>query len=148
MSAGVINRFCPQRVRLSRRPGFRLQEAYPGAVVVSRPSKFGNPFTIADALDAGFATTPAEARQVCARYFRLWLNDDLDPAFMVSNPMLIVRRAWILEHLNDLTGHDLACWCTEPVLGEIDHCHAAHLIHLANNTINQGGNPNGLATQR
>jgi hypothetical protein len=136
MSTPVIHKGYPQRVRLSRRAGFRLHEQHPGAVVVSRPSKFGNPFTVADALEAGMATTAAEAREVCARFFRLWLEDHVDGAWLISNPMLIVRRAWILERLTDLTGRPLSCWCPLPPPGEVDHCHAAVLIEFAN----QGGN--------
>ena len=35
---------------------------------------------------------------------------------------------WIVEHLHELTGRDLACFCPLPEPGEIDWCHARILI--------------------
>lgn len=117
----------PARVRLSRAKGYRLQQAAPGAIVVTRPGRFGNPFTVADALADEPTLTDAEARARCARYYARWL--DGDPQFAHIEPE---RRQWILDNLDHLTGHPLACWCPLPEPGQPDHCHAAHLIHRAN----------------
>jgi hypothetical protein len=151
MSAPVINRFCPQRVRLSRRPGFRLQEQHPGAIVVARPTRFGNPFTIGQVLLDQRSINVQDAQALCVTRFRLWLagdaQGDRDVAAALAGQLTARRRTWILDHLTDLAGRPLACWCPLPVFDEPDQCHAAHLINLANNTNYQGGNQDGLATQ-
>lgn len=120
----------PPRVQLSRRSGFRLRQAAPGAVVVSRPSRFGNPFTVAEAVADGFASTVEQAREVCADMYRDWL----DGTHVSADPGLAARRDWILGHLHELAGLPLACWCPAPAPGRADHCHAAHLIRLSNST--------------
>jgi hypothetical protein len=91
----------PQRIQLSRQRGWRKPE---GAVVVARPTRWGNPF----ALGADLGPTEAVA------LFRDALEDGyLD--ISVDD----IRR--------DLRGHDLACWCTLDV-----PCHADVLLELAN----------------
>lgn len=151
MTAPVVHKGYPQRVRLSRRPGFRLQQSYPGAIVVARPTRFGNPFTIGQVLLDQRSINVAAAQALCVTRFRLWLagdpQGDRDVADALAGQLTARRRVWILDHLSDLTGRPLACWCPLPVFDEPDECHAAHLIHLANNTNHQGGKPNGLATQ-
>lgn len=117
----------PPRVRLSRAKGYRLQAAHPGAIVVTRPGHYGNPFTVADAKADDPTLTDAEARARCARHYARWLDGDPQHAHIEPE-----RRTWILDHLSQLAGHPLACWCPLPQPGEPDHCHAAHLIHRAN----------------
>jgi len=77
----------PVRLTLSRKRGFRLQPLSKRtngleAVVVARPSKWGNPFTL-----ARYGRAEAIAR------YRAWLRDEsgLDP--------------------RELAGKNLACWC-------------------------------------
>lgn len=118
----------PARVRLSRTKGFRLQQYAPGAIVVRRPTRWGNPFTVADALADDPALTAAQARQRCAEFFDLWLDGEIE----LSDPALAERRAWILEHIQELEGHPLACTCPEAVPGEPDWCHAVSLIRRSN----------------
>lgn len=91
----------PRRVRLSRRRGWRKPA---GAVVVARPSRWGNPFPV------GPDRTRAEA---VAAYERALLAGKLP--FGVED----VRR--------ELAGRDLCCWCPldEP-------CHADVLLGVAN----------------
>jgi hypothetical protein len=86
----------PERVRLSRAKGWRKPE---GAVVVSRPSRWGNPFPVdGDAV-------PDRAASV-ARY-RAWAATDPPE----------------LADVEVLRGRDLACWC--PLDGP---CHADVLL--------------------
>lgn len=118
----------PPRVRLSRAKGYRLQTTHPGAIVVTRPGRYGNPFHVADALADDPTLTDTEARARCARYYAGWLDGEVS----LTDPELIRRRAWILDNLGQLAGHPLACWCPLPQPGQPDHCHAAHLIHRAN----------------
>jgi len=89
----------PIRVQLSRRKGFRLPD---NAVVVSRPSKWGNPYRI----HGDVQLSPAGA----VRLFR------------------VTRTAeQITEIRAELRGKNLACWCPldQP-------CHADVLLEIAN----------------
>jgi hypothetical protein len=105
----------PVRVQLSRRKGWRMPE---NTVKVSRPTKWGNPFTAEQALDAGFRDGPGMA----VWGFRQWLKRDRD--FENHHP---AKRDAILQCIDDLRGKNLACWCAlnEP-------CHADVLLELAN----------------
>lgn len=118
----------PARVRLSRAKGFRLQQHAPGAIVVRRPTRWGNPFTVADAIADDPTLTEAEARQRCTEYFEMWLDGEI----ALSGPEFAERRTWILEHLEGLTGHPLACTCPLPGPVATDWCHARVLLRLAN----------------
>jgi len=112
----------PQRIQLRRTKGWRLPK---GAVVVSRPSKWGNPFTAAAAIDAGYADTQEEGRKVARDAFHDWLHGDTWAAG--SNDEWAVMRLRFLAELSELAGHDLACWCP------LDQpCHADVLLELAN----------------
>ena len=107
----------PDRIQLRRTKGWRKP---PGAIVVARPTVWGNPFRAmpeAHATDAG-------ARAAAVTAFRAWLlckdwfdfTAELEPS----------RRA-ILDGLPELRGRDLACWCP------LDQpCHADVLLAMAN----------------
>lgn len=88
-----------ERVQLRRTKGWRKPE---GAVVVARPSRWGNPYRIREGRTAA---------QAVARY-RLWLLDQPE--------LIALVRA-------ELAGRDLACWCR---LGA--PCHAEVLLWVAN----------------
>ena len=81
----------PRRVQLSRKRGWRKP---PGAVVVSRPTRWGNPFPMSE-----YGLEEAVAR------FRQYLAD---------HPELVeaARR--------ELAGKDLACWCKPGALCHAD----------------------------
>lgn len=70
----------PTRVRLRRTRGWHLQTQAPGAIVVRRPSRYGNPFTVADMLADDPTLTGTQARAQCTRLFALWLDGELPPA--------------------------------------------------------------------
>lgn len=115
----------PERLRLSRQRDWRKPQ---GAVVVSRPSRWGNPFTL-DWARLGYPDlTDGEARAFVVAAFRSWLTDNNYAAPLSG---LAERRTWILEHLHELRGKSLACWCPLPGDGQEDHCHARVLIDLA-----------------
>ena len=96
----------PRRIQLSRRRGWRKP---PDVVVVSRPSRWSNPFMVG-ARHRGRVLT----RGTATAEFRAALLEGRLPFTMEA----IVR---------DLAGHDLACWCPldEP-------CHADVLLEFAN----------------
>ena len=96
----------PRRIQLRRTKGWRKPA---GAVVVSRPSKWGNPISIGDVINGKFVDRKGAVE---AYRMHLWtfhgekLRESLD---------------------KELRGKDLACWCKpgEP-------CHADVLLEVAN----------------
>ncbi len=93
----------PKRVQMHRRKG-GWRKDHPDAVIVARPTKWGNPFA---------GDGPADRAHV-TRLFREHL----------SRPEQATRRAEIRA---ELRGKDLACWCP------LDQpCHADVLLEIAN----------------
>lgn len=120
----------PQRLQLSRRKGWRLPL---GAKSVARPSRFGNPFTIADAIEHGFAKDQADGRIFVVQCFGDWLRRGSHSEWWFDAGH--DRLKWIVEHLHELTGLDLACYCPPPDPEDpfaVDWCHAAVLLEEAN----------------
>ncbi|QDP44192.1 hypothetical protein SEA_JUJU_76 [Gordonia phage JuJu] len=113
----------PQRIQRKRTKGWRMPE---GAVSVARPSRFGNPFTVEMAADADMD----DPRRVCVSFFRAWLegSDELRDVYDAGATWSpAYDRRWVLAHLGDLRGRDLACFCP------LDQpCHADVLLELAN----------------
>jgi Domain of unknown function (DUF4326) len=91
----------PKRIQLRRTKGWRLPD---NAVIVSRPTRWGNPFRI------GVHGT----REECVRQFREFIVSD-DPS-----------AGSLRQSLAELRGKDLACWCPP------GPCHADVLIEMAN----------------
>jgi hypothetical protein len=91
----------PVRVRLSRKRGWRKPA---NTIVVSRPSRWGNPFA---------ARGPGDRTRVVALY----------RAFIQRPQNAALRDAARRE----LRGKNLACWC--PLDGP---CHADVLLEVAN----------------
>ena len=97
----------PVRLRLSRAKGFHLQNMSReanglDAVVVSRPSIWGNPFP---------AATLAERKAAVAKF----------RATIAKKPELRERAR------NELRGKNLACWCSLD-----GPCHADVWLEIAN----------------
>lgn len=90
----------PRRIQRRRTRGWRAPE---GAISVTRPGRWGNPFH-------------------CADLFSLWLDGKL-PELDTLEP----RRLWILGNISTLKGHDLMCWCQLSA-----PCHADELLRRAN----------------
>ena len=112
-----------QRIQMTRQRPWR--QDHPNAVIVARPSKWGNPFTVSDAKDAGYRFSSDErARAFVVACFDDWLRGDR-VAWMGPESDNAARA--ILDHLPALRGRDLACWCP------LDQpCHADVLLRLAN----------------
>lgn len=115
----------PQRMQVSRQRGFDLQatsRALNGlpAKLVTRPGKWGNPFSIDEiARRNGLDRAAAQAKAVALA--GEWLRGTLDPNLSPGPPP---SRDTIR---NELRGHNLACWCKPGT-----PCHADVLIELAN----------------
>lgn len=106
----------PVRIQRKRTKGYRLP---PNAVYVGRPSKWGNPYRVASAIEHGFANE-GNARRVCVEMF----------AETPDGEMPYPTRAEIKA---ELRGKDLACWC--PLVdadGNPVPCHADVLLEWAN----------------
>ena len=112
----------PTRIQRRRTKGFDMQDQSPDGrpvVYVGRPTKWGNPFTIEAAIDAGFT------RQGAVAAFADWLSGN--PWACPSHDLYEGRRSAILSGLPELRGKHLACFC--PLDGP---CHADTLLELAN----------------
>ena len=115
----------PQRMQVSRKAGFDLQAASRAlnglpAKLVTRPGKWGNPFSIDDvAARYSLDRTAAQAKAVAMA--GEWLRGQLDKKL---SPGPAPSRGEIRA---ELAGHNLACWCKPGT-----PCHADVLIELAN----------------
>lgn len=122
----------PRRVQLSRRAGWRKPE---GAVVVSRPGRWGNPFEVTKGAtnwyvyepnsrqqfdELGSLTARAEAQEFAVSLYAAWLKGNVFAAELEQ------RRRWILDNLGALAGKDLCCWCAAGT-----PCHADVLLALS-----------------
>jgi len=112
----------PERIQLRRTKGWRKPS---GVIVVARPSRWGNPFRVADCIESGFADNENQARGVVVRAFADWLRGNRWADG--SGPAADDRHAAYLASIHELAGRDLACWCP------LDQpCHADVLLELAN----------------
>ena len=107
----------PQRIQLSRRKGWRMPD---NTVNVARPSKWGNPFSVAPTMTPG--------AKVCGRMYIAvpTVEDAVDcyRIWLAENPQ---GREVATEAAIELRGKHLACWCKP---GEL--CHADVLLEYAN----------------
>jgi hypothetical protein len=102
----------PKRIQLSRTKGWRMPA---NTVKVDRSTKFGNPWTVKAAREAGHTGTDAELQALTVGLFADALSKGL-PAV-----------ADHLEHIEELRGKNLACWCKPGT-----PCHADVLLEIAN----------------
>lgn len=111
----------PTRIQLRRTKGWRLP---PNTVVVSRPSRWGNPYRVTKIAGMWFVEGRGSGYRVCKvtdsriaiasslRLFREFLQD---------NPALIEQAR------TELRGKNLACWCP------LDRpCHADVWLEVVN----------------
>lgn len=121
----------PKRVQMSRQHPWRAEN--PDAVVVARPSRWGNPFKVGgeyvttDFFDSGdVGVLPIDDLKQAAGAFHSWIRGE----FFVRE--FDSQRDWIIEHIEELTGRDLACWCPLDTDDGYYQCHADALLELAN----------------
>ena len=121
-------RMC-KRIQLRRTKGWRKPA---GGIVVSRPSRFGNPYAVrtVDGQWGVFLSPPPLP----------WKPSDPWPVRKALDVWPTKRLAvessvrWYRKYLamypelaNELRGHDLGCWCAAS-----QPCHASVLLELAN----------------
>lgn len=111
-----------KRIQRKRTMGWRMPE---NTIYVGRPTKWGNPWSVTDAESSGLFEID-ECRAVVVSEFESWLRCGVDSQYY--NPPIRATefgRKWILEHIHELVGHDIACWCP------LDKpCHADVLMEL------------------
>lgn len=119
----------PKRIQMSRQNPWRADN--PDAVIVDRTTKWGNPFRVdgkrilrgESELWSGFAThETAVAHAVKAFRWQIENHPNVT-GFTVED----VRT--------ELAGKDIACWCPPPGPGELDSCHGAVLLDIANREV-------------
>ena len=116
----------PKRIQRKRVKDWKMP---PNTVYVGRPTIWGNPWTIEEALNSKLFK-PEMCALVVVNEFEAWLNGDVD---MSMNENLGIwhklesQRMEILTHISELRGKDLACWCDEGM-----PCHADVLLRFAN----------------
>lgn len=127
----------PKGIQLRRTKGWRLPE---GAVVVARPSRWGNIYLVGEGEVSVTLTTIGPGAgfydPTDCRHADLTLRDgitadeavalyrrDLEESLKDPDPFYDELR----EALTALRGRDLACWC-----GLDDPCHRDPLLELAN----------------
>lgn len=108
----------PERLQRRRTRGWRLP---PGARIVDRTTRFGNPFTVADAEAEGLTYPQLAVVELHAN----WLQGDGPDTYTVGARKL--SRSWVLTHLHELRGLDLVCPCPPGT-----PCHADTLIAWSN----------------
>jgi hypothetical protein len=107
----------PTRIQRRRTKGWRLP---PNAVIVSRPSRFGNPCKVGLMQEMGYE----DPHGVAAENFRVWLNGN---RFDAPTDDADRRRERILAELPSLRGRDVACTCQPD-----QTCHGDYLLDRAN----------------
>lgn len=107
----------PRRIQMRRTKGWRKPE---GAIYVGRPSMWGNPWKVVE--PPGTLSTPAGVVGLYRHCLRRAIADP-DWHSVAEFP----RFRWMAAHLDELRGHDLACWCPLDA-----PCHADVLLELAN----------------
>lgn len=109
----------PKRIQLKRAKGWRKPE---GAVVVARPSRWGNPYKVGDTVVAFVLGDTSTV-----------VHLEVDHAMAVA-----LYRGWVERRQAEpdirahLHGHDLCCWCPLVSRGSYVPCHADVLLSIAN----------------
>jgi hypothetical protein len=113
----------PQRIQRRRTKGWRTPD---DTVIVSRRSRYGNPFTLAMAYELGYAPygDTEQARKAAVGAFADWLRGNRG---MWQSAEGDRARQRILDGLPELRGKNLACYCPDGA-----PCHADVLLQLAN----------------
>lgn len=108
---------------MSRQKPWRAEN--PDAVIVARPSKWGNPYRV-----TGGVTPASQAVTLFADFIERCSRSNIEPR--VQNDGLGVWNRDIKTNIvAALEGRDLACWCA------LDQpCHADVLLEIANPELN------------
>jgi hypothetical protein len=109
----------PRRVQLRRTTGWRLPA---NTVVVARPTRWGNPFTLC----AGVTGQPGHAGA----------TNRAQAVALFAEHAAALSAQWRREVRRQLGGRHLACWCPPD-----QPCHADVLLAIANTADEDGEHP-------
>lgn len=118
----------PQRIQRQRVKGWRAPH---GAVYVGRPTKWGNPATIIEAIECGFAWDFDNSHEAVVAVYRAWLGGEFGD--VLTDGIHRYDRRVVLADIHALRGLDLMCWCPPD-----RPCHTDVLLELANTTPGPG----------
>ena len=106
----------PKRIQMTRRKG-GWRDQHPDAVVVARPSKWGNPFVV------------GKECFVCGVVGRVLVRDKSHAVELYRNHVCHYVGGYLFREtvMKELRGKDLACWCPPD-----QPCHADVLLEVAN----------------
>ena len=137
----------PVRIQMHRTKGFNLQQHSKSingleCVLVSRQSKFGNPFKLMGDM---IYVDAFHRRKILSRWV-LYYDDGghtveevvelFKSGFLMNRigyeaePAILERFKIMKEHIKGLRGKNLACFCS--VTAGTDCCHADFLLKVAN----------------
>lgn len=100
-----------------------------GAIDIGRGTPYGNPFT--HLKGKTLALIRVATRQASVDFYEAMLTDDPDNILgqVFDTPeierQIRKRAAWIREHVHELAGEDLVCYCAPAA------CHGDILLRLA-----------------
>jgi len=104
----------PERIQMTRNKPWRKEN--PSAVIVARPTKWGNRYKVGDTAYINGKRKKVDSAAMAVDLYRHWISH-------YANPLSA-------EIIRELRGHDLACWCP------LDQpCHADVLLEIANTPI-------------
>ncbi|MGW7603172.1 DUF4326 domain-containing protein [Streptomyces antimycoticus] len=134
----------PARVQRTR-PRVKGQPGMPaGAVYVGRGTRWGNPFKVVPLAGGRFQVIDTGDRSCSLReepqitteaYYGRVMATRLFELHTTPMGLYAYTAADLADARRLLGGRDLACWCPLPEPGETDFCHAAHLLTIANETL-------------
>ena len=120
----------PERIQMSRQHPWRAE--YPEAVIIARPSRWGNPFAVR--ASKSDPEHERDVRRIMQEQYRIWLDGGEPSVPAAAADLLSLDAAAahsappsVHEIREELAGHDLACWCP---LGM--PCHGDVLLEIAN----------------
>jgi len=122
----------PERIQMSRQRPWRAE--HPDAVIVARPSKWGNPFRVGETGWNPYFPDLAHTRATAADEFQL----EIETGDGLYQPR-IDGYITVEDVRRELAGRDLACWC--PLVDDEGNrvpCHADVLLALANSSDGEG----------
>ena len=118
----------PVRLQMKRTKGFNLQKesikvnGLP-CVLVSRPTKWGNPFKTGNREKDAIKYSEILHR----RSFMIQSSIDINVFSLERDQKIIKLREALYYDIDLIKGKNLACWCKKT-----DYCHADVLLKLAN----------------
>lgn len=132
----------PKRIQLRRTRGWRKPE---GAIIVARPTQWGNPYRVGDLIRDPVNSVNAIAGKAFddepeGTWSRLAYSGDQYTVTVrrvvdAADAVALYRRLAEFDGwwAGDLRGRDLCCWCPlEGADGNRAPCHADVLLELAN----------------